>query len=228
MIAEHKQHHYLQSSGFRNDLLIGMADGILLPFALAAVLSFIVDSSGVLLLVCGLESVVLAFLFAVAAYQSVANQAEEYPREGSQKKKGFVPHLQLIQILRHLDLEADILEKATLDGADYKNRWGDLLSSYGLGTPQPDYARARKNGFFVGLAFLMGAIPPLVPYIFIPNPLSALKYAAIVTFLSLLVFGYFKSSYMGQNPWKGALRFIVTGIIIAGAACLAAYFFNVY
>lgn len=222
---------YLQSSGFVNDLLIGMADGIMLPFALAAVVSLIAHDSSVVLLICALESMVLATLFGIAAYQTVVNQAEEYPAEGQNgeenRKKSFVPHLQLQQILSKLDLGNEIMEKAAQDGDQYKERWSALLSSYGLGEPAPDLPRARQNGFNVALSFLMGALLPLVPYLFISVPLTALIYSAVITFASLIIFGYIKASYTGQTPWKGALRFAITGIIVASAAFLVAYFFRV-
>lgn len=215
---------YLQSSGFRNDMLIGMADGMLLPFALAAALSFITTRTEVVALVTGAESVILAFFFGVAAYQTVVNQAQEYPGAmGRRKTKGFVPHLQHMQILRHLDLGPEILEKATQAGADYEARWDELLTSYGLGIHEPDYPRARKNGFFVALSFLMGAVLPVAPYLFAPDPLTGLKFAAGLTFAGLLSFGICKAAYTGVAPWAGILRLVITGIIVAAMVVVGAY-----
>ena len=215
---------YLQSSGFVNDLLIGMADGMLLPFALAAALSFITSRPHVIALITGAESVMLAFLFGVAAYQSVVNQAQEYPGDtAGDQKKGFIPHLQLIQILHHLDLGPEILERASQDGLEYETRWNELLHSYGLGSPLPNYRRARKNGFFVALSFLMGAVLPIAPYLIARDPVTALKYAAGLTFAGLLTFGICKAAYTGVSPWGGVLRLLVTGVIIAVVALVAAY-----
>lgn len=215
---------YLQSSGFRNDMLIGMADGMLLPFALAAALSFITTRTEVVALVTGAESVILAFFFGVAAYQTVVNQAQEYPgATGRRKTKGFVPHLQHMQILRHLDLGPEILEKATQAGADYEARWDELLTSYGLGIHEPDYPRARKNGFFVALSFLMGAVLPVAPYLFAPDPVTGLKFAAGLTFAGLLSFGICKAAYTGVAPWAGILRLVITGIIVAAMVVVGAY-----
>lgn len=216
---------YLQSSGFANDLFIGMSDGIILPFALAAVLSLITPTSAIVLTACILESVLLAVVFGIATYQTVVNQAEEYPdgEAYTPGKRNFVSHLQLQQILRHLELGPEILQKASEEGENYKIRWTNLLAGMGLGLTEPDFARAKRNGFNVALAFLLGACLPVLPYIFIPDPILALKYAAVITFVSLIIFGYFKAAYTGQQVWKVVLRLLVTGMIVAGSAWLIAW-----
>lgn len=215
---------YLQSSGFRNDVLIGMADGMLLPFALAAALSFMTTRTGLIALVTGAESLMLAFFFGVAAYQTVVNQAQEYPGpDAARRRKGFVPHLQHIQILRHLDMGPEILEQAKRDGAAYEARWNDMLKTYGLGIVEPDYAKARSNGLTVALSFLLGAVLPVAPYLFMSDPVTALKYAAGLTFAGLLGFGIYKASYTGTAPWGAILRLLVTGAIIAVIVVAGAY-----
>lgn len=218
---------YLQSSGFTNDLLIGMADGIMLPFALALAMSLITHNSLLVLLACVIESVLLAILFGIAAYQTVVNQAEEYPEEGAQPsglpRKTFVSHLRLQQILSGLDMETDVIEKAAEEGVSYKERWSSMLAAYDLGMPLPDLRKARRNAFNVALTFFAGGLLPLLPYIFMGKPLQALKLSALITFVCLAVLGGLKASYTGQTPWKGALRLVLTGLIVALAAFLAAW-----
>lgn len=218
---------YLQSSGFATDLMIGMSDGIILPFALAAVLSFITSDSLVILTACTLESILLAVVFGIATYQTVVNQVEEYPDDSEIPiKRNFVSHLQLQQILAHLDLGPEVLQKASEEGEQYKERWSHLLSGMGLGTSVPDLAQAKKNGLNVALAFLLGACLPLLPFVFIPSSTTAFTYSAILTFISLLVFGTVKASYTGQRAWKVVLRLIITAIVVAGAAYLIAWMFS--
>jgi len=228
--ADIQPRRYLQSSGFVTDLLIGIADGIMLPYALAVALSLIIPDAAIVLLACAGESVVLAVLLGVATYQAVVNQAEEYPDEDLPdhvRERSFIPHLQLQQILTNLELGPEILAKAAEEGASYKTRWSELLSGYGLGEPVPDFARARKNSLYVGLSFLTGALLPILPYIFTSQSITALKYSTIITFTALITFGYFKAAYTGQKAWKGALRLGITGIITAGAAFLVAWLFRI-
>lgn len=218
---------YLQSSGFTTDLIIGMSDGIILPFALAAVVSFISQDSVVVLTTCIIESILLAIVFGIATYQTVVNQVEEYPDSSAVLpiKKNFVSHLQLQQILTHLDLGPEILQKASEDGEEYKTRWTHLLSGLGLGSSEPDLYKAKRNGWNVALAFLMGACISLLPFVFISESGLAFKYSAIVTFISLILFGCLKASYTGQSRWKVSLRLIITALVVAGAAYLVAWIF---
>lgn len=222
------EHPYLQSSGFATDLMIGMSDGIILPFALAAVLSFVVQDSSIVLAAGVLESLLLAAVFGIATYQTVVNQAEEYPDDSGRvtAKKNFVSHLQLQQILSGLEMEPEILKKAAEEGEHYKTRWTSLLSGMGLGLAEPDYARAKKNAWNVALAFLLGACLPLLPFCFASPSLLAFKYSAVITVISLFIFGWAKAAYTGQSPWKVIVRLMTTVIIVAGAALLVAWMFG--
>lgn len=222
------ERHYLQSSGFATDFLIGLPDGIILPFALAAGISFIAPHSWIVLTACIIESVVLAVVFGIATYQTVVNQVEEYPvgNTALSRKKNFVSHLELQQILTHLELGPEILEKAAEEGRNYKVRWSNLLSGMDLGSAEPDFAKAKKNGWNVAFAILLGACIPLLPYIFIDAPAVAFRYAALLTFVCLVILGFLKASYTGQRPWKVGLRLIITGLVVAGAAFLVAWIFR--
>ncbi|MGH2645741.1 MAG: VIT1/CCC1 transporter family protein [Chitinophagaceae bacterium] len=218
---------YIQSSGLANDFLISMADGMILPFALAALMSFIVTRAETVLWACLTESIILAVLFGIASYLTVINQVEEYPNEdGAVKRGNFVPHLQLLQIIANLNLGPEILSRAAEEGEKYKARWSDLLASHDLGEVHPDFEKAKRSGFYTAIAFLIGALLPVAPYIFSSSSLIAFKFSAIVTGIGLILFGYFKAAYIGQNAWKVILRLLITEIIVASFSLLLAYFFR--
>lgn len=218
---------YIQSSGLANDFLISMADGMILPFALAAVMSFITSHSEIVLWVCLIESLVLAVLFGIASFLTVINQVEEYPDENGITKRGnFVPHLQLQQIIANLNLGPEIMNRASEEGEKYKVRWSELLASHNLGEVHPDFVKAKKSGFYTAVAFLLGSLFPVASYIFIPDPLTAFKISAFVTGIGLILFGYCKAIYTGQTAWKVIVRLIITGAIVAFAALLLACFFR--
>ena len=219
---------YIQSSGLANDLLIGMADGIMLPFAFAAMISFIVSSSETVLWICILESIILALSLGIASYLTVVNQTEEYPDENNPaSRSNFVPHLQLQKIIANLGLGADVAEQAAKDGEKYKIQWSDLLTSHNLGEATPDFDRAKRSGLYTAIAFLAGALLPVIPYVFSPSSITAFKYSALITAVALIVFGYCKAVYTGQKPWKVIWRLILTGIIVAGASLLLAWLFKI-
>ena len=118
------------------------------------------------------------------------------------------------QGIRGLDLGPDILEKAARDGSDYQARWEALLASYDLGLPAPDYRRARRNGFFVGISFLLGALLPVLPFAFASAPAVAFRYAAVCTVAGLAAFGVAKAAYTGSSAWAGVVRLVLTGIVV--------------
>lgn len=222
-----REHPYLQSSGFVTDLMIGVSDGIILPFALATVLSFMTSDSYIVLVACLFESLLLAAVFGIATYQTVVNQVEEYPgAEPDRLRRNFVSHLQLQHILAKLDLGPEILQRAFEEGENYKIRWSNMLSEMGLGRSEPDLAKAKKNALNVSLAFLLGACLPLLPFVFLADSSLAFPYSALVTLASLLIFGCLKAGYTGQSAWKVSLRLIVTALIVAGAAYLVAWLFR--
>lgn len=219
---------YIQSSGLANDLLIGMADGMMLPFALAAVLSFIISKPEIILWICTLESVLLAVLFGIASYLTVVNQTEEYPDENDPVPHGnFVPHQQLQKIIANLNLDPEIAKQAAEEGDQYQERWSALLASHDLGEIKPDFQRAKRSGFYTTIAFLIGSLFPVIPYIFSSSSTAAFKYSVILTILGLMLFGYCKAVYTGRKPWSVIWRLISTGVIVAAASLLLALFFKI-
>ena len=222
------QRKYIQSSGLANDLLIGIADGIMLPFAFAAMISFIVSDSQTVFWICILESIILALSLGIASYLTVVNQTEEYPDENNPASpNNFVPHLQLQKIIANLGLGADIAEQAAEDGEKYKVQWSDLLTSHNIGEATPDFDKAKRSGLYTAISFLAGALLPVVPYIFSPSSIIAFEYSALITALGLIIFGYCKAVYTGQKPWKIIWRLVLTGIIVAGASLLLAWLFKI-
>lgn len=227
MQADKNNRPYIQSSGLANDCLISMADGMMLPFALAAVMSFIVSRAETVLWVCMVESFVLAVLFGIASYLTVINQTEEYPDENGAVKKGnFVPHLQLQQIIANLNLGPDILSKASEEGEKYKARWSELLASHDLGEVHPDFWKAKRSGVYTALAFLIGSLVPVAPYIFISSSSTAFKFSALTTAIGLILFGYFKAVYTGQTVWKVIIRLMITGCMIVILSFLVVWLFK--
>lgn len=219
---------YIQSSGLANDLLIGIADGMMLPFALAAMLSFIVSKSEIVFWICILESILLAGLFGIASYLNVVNQTEEYPEENNPAPHGnFIPHLQLQKIIANLDLGPEIARRAAEEGDHYQTRWNALLASHNLGEAKPDFRKAKRSGFYTTIAFLAGSIFPVISYVFSSSPVSAFRYSAIITASGLIVFGFCKAIYTGRKPWSVIWRLVSTGVILTAAALLLVWFLKV-
>ncbi len=220
--TDHKEDH-LTSSDFLRDVVIGMSDGLTVPFALAAGLSGAVDSSSIIVIAGIAEIAAGSIAMGLGGYLSGKTEQDHYVNE--EKREHYeVENLREREIeetkefFANIGLSKEIQEKATQEIAQDKNRWVEFMMKYELGLDKPDPKRATKSAFNIGLSYIAGGIIPLSPYFFINNSNEALKYSVIATLICLFIFGYFKSKMTGVNPLLGAIRVTLIGAIAAGAA----------
>jgi vacuolar iron transporter family protein len=220
--SDHKEDH-LTSSDFLRDVVIGMSDGLTVPFALAAGLSGAVDHSNIIVIAGIAEIAAGSIAMGLGGYLSGKTEQDHYINE--EKREHYeVEHLREREIeetkefFANIGLSEEIQEKATEELSRDKNRWVDFMMKYELGLDKPDPKRASKSAFNIGVSYIVGGIIPLSPYFFISDSNEALKYSVIATLICLFVFGYFKSKITGVNPLWGALRVMLIGAIAAGAA----------
>lgn len=218
----HKEEH-LKSSDMLRDIVIGMSDGLTVPFALAAGLSGAVDSTNIIVIAGIAEVAAGSIAMGLGGYLSGKTEQDHY---SSEVKREYNE----IENLRHREIEEtkeffaniglseELQTKATEEIAQDKDRWVDFMMKYELGLEKPDPKRATKSALNIGLSYVVGGLVPLSPYFFINQPEEALKYSVIVTLFCLFVFGYFKSKITGVNPWMGALRTMLIGAAAAAAA----------
>ncbi len=216
-----QQEKYLRRDDFLSDLVIGMSDGLIVPFALAAGLSGAVSSSSIIV-IAGISGIAagslamgwggyLAGKTEMDHYRSAMKEehAETESPAGKEEVKKFFANLGLNE-----DMQAKAIEEIDKD----KKQWTDLITEYEPGLDNPDPKRARRSALNIGLSYAFGGLVPLSPYFFTAIPAEALRVSAPVTLLCLFAFGFFKSRIMGLNPWSGALRVTIIGALAAGAA----------
>ena len=218
----HNEEH-LRSSDALRDIVIGMSDGLTVPFALAAGLSGAVDSTNIIVIAGIAEVAAGSIAMGLGGYLAGKTEQDHYNSE--MKREHYeVENLREIEIeetkefFANIGLSKELQEKATEEIAQDKNRWVDFMMKYELGLEKPDPKRATKSALNIGLSYVVGGLVPLSPYFFISSSVEALKISAIVTLLCLFVFGFFKSKITGINPWIGALRVMLIGALAAGAA----------
>ena len=222
---------HLQSSDFIKDVVIGMADGLTVPFALAAGLSgavsntSIITTAGIAEIVAG--SIAMGLGGFLAGQTEVEHYDAELKREYDEVER--VPEMEKEEVKEvfaayGLDENAQnlVVEALSKD----KDKWVDFMMKFELGLEKPDINRARDSGLTIGISYIVGGIIPLSPYFFIKDAHIALNYSIIVTLITLFVFGYFKSKVTDQNPIKGALKVMLIGALAAGAAFYVAKLFN--
>jgi VIT1/CCC1 family predicted Fe2+/Mn2+ transporter len=219
---DHNEVH-LQSSDMLRDIVIGMSDGLTVPFALAAGLSGAVDNSSIIVIAGIAEIAAGSIAMGLGGYLAGKTEQDHYKSE-VKREYDEVENLRHREIeetkefFANIGLSKELQEKATEEIAQDKDRWVEFMMKYELGLEKPDPKRATKSALNIGLSYVVGGIIPLSPYFFIDDSISALKYSVISTLLCLFIFGYFKSKITGINPWLGALRVTLIGALAAAAA----------
>ena len=214
---------HLKSSDFLRDVVIGMSDGLTVPFALAAGLSGAVDSSNIIVIAGIAEIAAGSIAMGLGGYLAGKTEQDHYNSE-VKREHYEVENLRHREIqetkefFANIELSPEVQDKATEEISRDKERWVDFMMKYELGLEKPDPKRATKSALNIGLSYVAGGIIPLSPYFFIDNSVDALQYSVIATLICLFVFGYFKSRITGVNAWWGATRVMMIGAVAAAAA----------
>jgi VIT1/CCC1 family predicted Fe2+/Mn2+ transporter len=203
--------------------VIGMSDGLTVPFALAAGLSGAVDSTAIVVIAGIAEIAAGSIAMGLGGYLAGKTEQDHY---NSEVKREFYE----VENLRHKEIEEtkeffasiglseELQNKATEEIAKDKEHWVDFMMKYELGLNKPDPKRARKSAMNIGISYVVGGLVPLSPYFFVHSPSDGLKISVLVTLLCLFIFGFFKSKITGVNAWWGAVRVTLIGAAAAGAA----------
>ncbi len=227
---DHLENH-LQSSELLRDIVIGMSDGLTVPFALAAGLSGAVDHSNIILIAGIAEIAAGSIAMGLGGYLAGKTEQDHYSSE-VKREYDEVENLRHKEIeetkefFANIGLSKEIQDKATAEISQDKDRWVEFMMKYELGLEKPNPKRATKSALNIGLSYIAGGIIPLSPYFFIDTTTEALQYSIVATLLCLFIFGFFKSKITGINPWIGALRVMIIGALAAGAAFGVARLFS--
>ncbi len=222
----HDHHHHeehLQSSDLLRDIVIGMSDGLTVPFALAAGLSGAVVSSGIIVIAGIAEICAGSIAMGLGGYLAGKTEQDHY---NSELKREYdeverVPEMEKQEVrdfFKQIGLSEEVQQKASEEIAKDKKQWVDFMMKYELGLDEPHPKRAAKSALNIGLSYIVGGIIPLSPYFFINNSTEALKISVIATLICLFVFGYFKSKMTGVNAFRGAVKVTLIGAVAAAAA----------
>jgi VIT1/CCC1 family predicted Fe2+/Mn2+ transporter len=220
--TEHVEKHFAQSATVR-DVVIGMADGLTVPFALAAGLSGAVLNNNIIVTAGLAEIVAGSIAMGLGGYLAGKTEVDHYnselKREYREIKEFYETEKKEVRdIFAQYGLSEKSQHEIVDELAKNDDKWVDFMMKYELGLEKPDINRARQSARNIGLAYIVGGIVPLSAYIFTSAPHEGLVYSSIMTVICLLVFGYYKSKATGQPPFMGALRTTLIGVIAAAAA----------
>jgi len=223
---EKQMHHHeehLKSSDFITDVVIGMSDGLTVPFALAAGLSSAVSNNSIIITAGIAEIVAGCIAMGLGGYLAGRTEQEHYQSELKRENDEveLVPEREIIEVKEIFagygiseQGQAMLARELSMD----KTKWVKFMMKFELGLEEPNPNRARNSALTIGIAYFIGGLLPLSAYFFTQTPGKGLVVSAISTTLCLFVFGYFKSKVTGQPPLIGALKVTMIGLVAAAAA----------
>ncbi|MBI1846250.1 MAG: VIT1/CCC1 transporter family protein [Candidatus Rokubacteria bacterium] len=226
--ARHDSHHHHVERHFTaadivRDVVIGMSDGLTVPFALAAGLTGAVDTSWIIV-VAGLAEIAAgAIAMGLGGFLAARGEVEHYASERAREHREVhqIPDAESAEVSELLQTYGLTMEEAAPVVAALRKKpeaWVDFMMRFELGLEKPDPARALWSAITIGGAYAAGGIIPLAPYMLSPHPGRALAVSVAVTLLALFVFGYVKARFTGARPLRGALQTALIGGLAAAAA----------
>jgi len=218
----HIEKHFTASEKVR-DIVIGMSDGLTVPFALAAGLSGAVAVTHIVVTAGLAEIAAGSIAMGLGGYLAARTDAEHYRSELARE------HAEVKELPEREEQEVtEIFQDYGL--SDYQivpilsamkskpDKWVDFMMRFELGLERPDHARARQSALTIALSYIAGGLIPLASYIFIPTIQTALGISILVTLVALFVFGFIKGKFTGISPLRSGLQTILIGGLAAGAA----------
>ena len=223
--ALHKERHF-ESTATVRDIVIGMSDGLTVPFALAAGLSGAVDSSRLVVLAGLAEIAAGSIAMGLGGFLAAQGDAEHYASERLREEREILDQPE--------DEEEEIYDifeqygvaraegRPVLDALKRKPQaWVDFMMRFELGLEAPQRNRASRSALTIAFSYIVGGMVPLAPYMaWVPR--SALGVSVAITLLALLIFGGVKGRLTGAGTVRSATQTVLIGGLAAGAAYLLA------
>ena len=226
----HTERHFTASDVVR-DVVIGMSDGLTVPFALAAGLTGglqgAANPTGIIVTAGLAEIAAGSIAMGLGGYLAAKSDAEHYAKEREREKREVaeIPHEEMREVAEVFQEYGLTLEETwPIVNALRKQpkKWIDFMMRFELGLERPNPKRAFTSAITIGGAYAAGGFVPLAPYMFTHNTNVALLTSIALTLAALLVFGFIKGRFTGTRPIRSALQTALIGSVAAGAAFLLA------
>ena len=221
-IRRHVERHFTGGLVVR-DAVIGMADGLTVPFALAAGLTGAVDTTWIIV-VAGLAEIAAgAIAMGLGGYLAARSDAEHYASERvrEQREVREIPAdeaAEVVEVLQQYGLRAEEARPVVEALQKRPEAWVDFMMRFELGLERPDPSRAVWSAITIGSAYAVGGFIPLFPYMLLKHALTALAVSSAVTLVALAVFGWVKGRFTGMRPVRSALQTVLIGGLAAAVA----------
>ncbi len=222
----HVERHFTASAVVR-DIVIGMSDGLTVPFVLAAGLSGAVQEAGIIVTAGLAEIAAGSIAMGLGGYLAAKSDAEHYASEERREQQEVrdIPREEMKEvadIFRQYGLDEEHIEPVVQAMTQRPKQWVDFMMRFELGLERPNPKRAQTSAVMIGGAYVVGGLIPLAPYMLMHSARAALVISVAVTLVALVIFGLIKGRYTGAKPMKSALQTTITGGLAATAAFLIA------
>ncbi len=221
----HQEGHF-ESTALVRDVVIGMADGLTVPFALAAGLSGAVNSSHLVVLAGLAEIAAGSIAMGLGGFLAAQGDAEHYASERLREEREIVERPQdeeeeIYEIFEQYGVERGEGEPVLEALKRRPKSWVDFMMRFELGLEEPQRNRASRSALTIACSYVVGGMVPLAPYM-AWEPRTALGASVVITLLALLIFGGVKGRLTGAGAVRSALQTILIGGLAAGAAYILA------
>ena len=221
----HEEH--LQSSDLLTDIVIGMSDGLTVPFALAAGLSGAIDTTRIIVTAGLAEIAAGSIAMGLGGYMAAKSDAEHYDSERAREvvevsEKAEIEASEVAEVFRSYGLTT---EESTLIVDALRKRpqaWVDFMMRFELGLEKPNPRRALISAATIAGAYIAGGFIPLGPYVVFPSASTALTLSAITTLIALAGFGFMKGHFTGAPRVRSAIQTVLIGGLAAVVAFMIA------
>jgi len=220
--TRHIEKHFTASASVR-DIVIGMSDGLTVPFALAAGLTGAVDSTAIIVTAGLAEIAAGSIAMGLGGYLAARSDAEHYASERARETRevATMPAAEaseVADVFRGYGLAEPEIAPILTAFRSRPEAWVDFMMRFELGLEAPDPKRALTSALTIAGAYVAGGLVPLAPYMLVPNTRVALPASAGFTLAALLAFGYVKGRFTGAHPARSALQTALVGGLAAVAA----------
>ena len=223
----HVERHFRANETVR-DIVIGMSDGLTVPFALAAGISGVSGAATKIVVLAGLAEIAAGSIaMGLGGYLAARTDFEHYITE-KKRENWEIDHLaerekeEVANVFRGYGMQDAQITPIVDAMSQNREQWLDFMMRFELGLENPDPKRARISALTIGLSYIVGGFIPLSSYILIPNLITALLVSVIVTLIALFLFGFIKGSFTGTKPLRSGLQTVLVGGLAAGVAFLLA------
>jgi VIT1/CCC1 family predicted Fe2+/Mn2+ transporter len=229
--SEHIESHFESGASVR-DVVIGMSDGLTVPFALAAGLSGAASVTTHLIVIAGLAEIAAGSIaMGLGGYLAAQGDAEHFASERAREEREVIERTrdeeeEIYEIFEEYGVQRE--ESRPVLEALKRNpkAWVDFMMSFELGLEEPEAGRACQSAVTIACSYIAGGLVPLLPYILMEHASQALLVSVGVTLIALFVFGGIKGRLTGAGAWKSALQTTLIGGLAAAAAFGLAKLFN--